>query len=173
MTIEQIKEQLSNRYIGVLAANKGYLIEKGETDPGVDYTLKKPYTYTLPNGSTRRTTDGKYIDIQLKATTENQIVDEPDNIKYDLEVKNYNDMIHRGPNPNTPLILILFVLPNDRDHWVDIDITELRLRRRAYWYQPPAGAGETNNLNTIRIIIPKTNILGIDCFDTLHTQFYP
>ena len=35
MTIEQIKEQLSNRFIGILATNKGFAIDKGEIDLGI------------------------------------------------------------------------------------------------------------------------------------------
>ena len=45
MTEEKIKEQLSNRFIGILAAHKGFAIDKPESDAGVDYQLKKEYTY--------------------------------------------------------------------------------------------------------------------------------
>ena len=41
MTEEQIKEQLSNRFIGILAANKGFAIDKPDLDLGVDEQLKK------------------------------------------------------------------------------------------------------------------------------------
>ena len=67
MTEEQIKEQLSNRFIGILAANKGFAIDKPELDLGVDYLLKKTTTYTNPQGKTRFTYDSRYIDLQLKA----------------------------------------------------------------------------------------------------------
>jgi hypothetical protein len=173
MDIQLIKEHLSNRYIGILAANSGYVITKDEVDFGVDFQLKRVYTRPKPGGGTRFAWDGKYIDIQLKATTEAQIEDGPGWIKYDLEVKNYNDMIDRAVNPTLPLILILFILPHDRASWVEIDDTELKVRRMAYWYQPPAGAVSSENLATVRITIPKTNLLGIDCFDILHQQFYP
>jgi hypothetical protein len=173
MTLDQIKEQLSNRFIGVLAANRGYTIVKDEVDEGVDYTLKKTYNYTTPSGKTRHLTDGRTIDIQLKATTVNNIVDEGDNIKYDLEVKTFNDMRQRlANNPITPLILILYILPTTRDTWVELDDNELRLRRQAFWYRPDPGP-MTDNEQRIRVTIPKTNILSIDCFDTLHTLFYP
>jgi hypothetical protein len=174
MNIELIKEHLSNKYIGVLAANKGFVIEKGDVDLGVDYQLRRPFSRPKLGGGKRYTYDGKYIDIQLKATTEHNIFDEPNQIKYDLEVKNYNDLVDRAAiSPIVPLILILFVLPHDRASWVNIDPTELRVRRMAYWYQPPAGALESANQNTQRISIPKTNLLGIDCFDILHSHFYP
>lgn len=173
MTIEQRKEQLSNRFIGILATNKGYVIDKPEVDLGIDYQVKKTKSYTMANGNTRYTTDSRYIDIQLKSTTEVSIIDEPDLIKYDLEAKSYNDMIDRQNSGFVPLILILFVLPHDVNTWVDIDINEIKLRKHAYWYMPAPGELQTTNTTSKRIEIPKTNILGIDCFDILHNQLYP
>lgn len=173
MTEEQIKEQLSNRFIGILAANKGFVIDKPELDLGVDYQLKKTTSYTTPLGKTRYTYDSRYIDLQLKATTENLIVDESHSIKYDLEVKSYNDLVERQTNGTAPLVLILFILPHDKSTWVDIDHTEIRLRKHAYWYTPPIGSLSTRNTSRIRIEIPKINMLGIDCFNNLHQQFYP
>lgn len=172
MTIEQIKEQLSNRFVGILAANRGFAIDKPEVDLGIDYQLKKIFNYTLPNGKNRLSVDSRYIDIQLKATTENTIVEEQDSIKYDLEAKTYNDLIHRLKNGIAPLILILFVLPSDQNDWVDIDETELKIRRNAYWYIPTDNSDFTENEYRIRVTIPKTNRLGIDCFNNLHQQLY-
>lgn len=173
MTIEQIKEQLSNRFIGILANNKGFVVDKPEVDLGVDYQLKKTTTYTTPQGKTRYTYDSRYIDLQLKATTINSIVEEENTIKYDLEVKSFNDLVERKNNGTAPLILILFVLPDNQTDWVEISNEELKIRKHAYWYVPPVGAVHTNNQNTVRIEIPKANMLGIDCFITLHQQFYP
>jgi len=155
MTIEQIKEQLSNRFVGILATNKGFVIDKPELDLGVDYQLKKTFTYKPPNGNTRYSVDSRYIDIQLKATTENTIIDEKDFIKYDLEAKSYNDLIYRQQNGIAPLILILFVLPSTQAEWVEIDDLELKLRRNAYWYIPPDSSDFTENEYRIRITIPK------------------
>jgi Domain of unknown function (DUF4365) len=173
MTAEQIKEQLSNRFIGILAVNRGFLIDKPESDFGVDYQLKKTYTYQQPNGKQRHTVESRYIDIQLKATTENSIIDEPTQIKYDLEAKSYNDLVQRQENGTAPLILILFILPHDTNLWVDIDLFEVKLRKHAYWYQPPTGSTMTDNEQRIRITIPKSNVLGLNCFPDIYNQLYP
>lgn len=173
MTIEQIKEQLSNRFIGILAANKGFAIDKPDLDLGVDYQLKKTTTYLTPLGKTRYTYDSRYIDLQLKSTTENSIIVEQNSIKYDLEAKSFNDLVERQMNGIAPLVLILFVLPHDQNLWVDVNHAEIKLRKNAYWYTPPVGTLPTNNEHRIRIEIPNTNMLGIDCFNSLHQQFYP
>ena len=119
MTIEKIKEHLSNNFVGILASNRRFLLEKPAEDYGVDYQLKRTYTYVLPGGRERHSTDGRYIDIQLKATTMNSIIDEPDQIKYDLEAKSFNDLVERQKNGTAPLVLILFVLPEDINDWVN------------------------------------------------------
>lgn len=173
MTIEQIKEQLSNRFVGILAANKGFVIDKSDVDLGVDYQLKKTFRYTQANGKTRYNVDSRYIDIQLKATTDKSIIDEANTIKYDLESKSFNDLVYRQQNGIAPLILILFVLPHDPNDWVNIDADEIKLRRRAFWFIPPANSDQTENDYRTRITIPKTNRLGIDCFNEIHQQLYP
>ncbi|QYJ69108.1 DUF4365 domain-containing protein [Flavobacterium litorale] len=173
MTEQLIKEHLSNGFIGILAANKGFMIDKPSVDYGVDYQLKKTTTYTPPSGGTRYIQDSRYIDLQLKATTENSVIYEPNLIKYDLEVKSYNDLVERQINGIAPLVLILFVLPSNPQIWVEVDEDEIKLRRHAYWYVPPKGSVLTNNIHRVRIEIPKVNMLGIDCFSDLHQQFYP
>ena len=53
--------------------------------------------------------------MQLKATT--NIVPKNGKIYYDLEVKNYNDLIRE--NIGTQRILILYAMPKDRDLWLE------------------------------------------------------
>lgn len=173
MTEEQIKELLSNTFIGILAANRGFALDKPSIDLGIDYTLKKSYHYFRPDGSIRWNFDSRYIDIQLKSTTENSIVYGENSIKYDLEAKSYNDLIERQNNGVAPLLLILFILPYDSSTWVEVDDSEIKLRKNAYWYSPPPGSNPTNNHHRIRIEISNQNILGINCFNDLHSQFYP
>lgn len=173
MTLEQQKEQLSNRFIGILAINNGYVIDKPEMDLGIDYQLKKTRTYTTPTGKTRYTVDPRYIDIQLKATTVNSIIEEDDSIKYDLEAKNFNDMVDRMSDGIAPLILILFVLPENQSEWVGIDENEIKLRKNAFWYRPNSDEVMTSNTSTKRISIPKSNMLNLNCFNNLHSELYP
>jgi hypothetical protein len=74
MTENDIKEQLSNNYIKIIAANKGYMLDKPEKDYGVDFMVSKTTIYTQPDGTTRYLKNNKYIDLQLKATTENGVI---------------------------------------------------------------------------------------------------
>lgn len=175
MTENDIKEQLSNNYIKIIAANKGYMLDKPEKDYGVDFMVSKTTTYIQPDGTTRYLKDNKYIDLQLKSTTENGIiVDNVNNtVKFVLEVKNFNDLVTRKTADNlTPLVLIIYILPADRNNWVDINNNEMFLRKCAYWYIPPEGTNISKNAATVTITIPQANLLDIDCFDTFYQNFY-
>jgi len=172
MTENHIKEKLSNSFIGILAANKGYMIDKPELDYGCDFILARNITYSLPNGGTRYLRDSKYIAVQMKSTTENGITENATHVKYDLEGKTFNDLVQINSNGIAPFILILFILPSNRIDWVEINDANILLKKCAYWYIPPVGAIQTDNNSTIRIDIPKQNILGIDCFDNLFATHY-
>jgi len=164
MTIEQIKEELSNCFVGLVATYRGYKLTKPTDTGGVDYSLTKDVSY-IRNGKTRYIQNGSYIDLQLKATTESSIVKDDGVIKYDLEVKTFNDLIFRKELANAPLYLILFILPEQHDDWVDLNDEDVLLRKYAYWYIPPEGASETDNVSRIRISIPQENKLNFSTFD--------
>lgn len=172
MTEELIKEQLSNSFINILASYKGFGLTKDELDYGVDFCLKKYATRTA-NGKKRTYNTGKYIDIQLKATTENSVSFVNSKLVYKLEVKNYNDLIIRKSDDNyTPLILILFVLPNERDEWVKISDEEISLKKNAYWFYPENESVVSSNTTKKTIKIPEENKLDLDCFNILYNKFY-
>lgn len=165
MTEEKIKEQLSNRFNGILNANKGFVVAIPELDLGIDYQYKRPTTYTTLQCKTRYTYVIRYIDLQLKATSAKSIIDEPHILNFGLEVKSFNDLVERQIYRSASLLLILFILPNDQNLWVDIYHTDIRLRKHAYWFKPLVGSLLTNNGSSIRIEIPNANMLEIDCLD--------
>ncbi|MGA6118716.1 DUF4365 domain-containing protein [Sphingobacterium anhuiense] len=172
MTTDHIKEHLSGHFTGILASNRGYSIDKPGTDYGIDYQVRKRTIINI-DGNDRYLQDGRYIDLQLKCTTENSVTIDHESIKYDLEVKNYNDLIHRRKEGLVPLVLILFVLPAERSNWVNLNDDGVLLGRSAYWFRPDIEEDFTQNVSTKRIIIPNENKLGVNCFDDFYTEFYP
>jgi hypothetical protein len=174
MTEEHIKETLSRHFTGILAANVGFSISKPEMDYGIDCRVEKVVSYTHPQtGKARNLGNGNYIDIQLKATTEDQIIPQGNLVKYDLEVKTYNDLVTRMNDGQAPLVLIVFILPSNRNAWVQINPNELRFRKHAYWYQPGSGAALSSNVSTVRIDLLSANMLDINSFQSLYTAMYP
>lgn len=160
MTGDQIKEAISKGFVRILAEGHGFKVHEPQLDHGVDMIVCPVTTRLEPSGRVRFLDSQFKLDFQLKATTVHRIVDAGDEIKYDLEVKNYNDLIYRR-DELLPLHLIVVVLNSDPPTCVSLDEEELALAGSAYWYVPEDGAEPTENENTIRISIPKTNRLGI------------
>lgn len=176
MTEEQIKEELSNNYIGTIASRGGFKLIKPPDTGGVDFSVKYDSTYTLPSGKTRFLQSQDSIDIQLKSTTEggSLIKQFDDHIKYDLEVKTYNDLIERNKiGTYVPLILILFILPAEEDKWVTVNEDCLQLSKSAFWFKPRPDETLTSNQDRKRIKIPLANKLALNTFKELFEEFHP
>ena len=95
MTEDQQKEAISREFLRVLANAHGFKVIEPPQDHGVDMIIC-PVTVRQEQNGRLRYLDSQYkLDFQLKATTPRSIIDEDDQVKYDLEVKNYNDLIER------------------------------------------------------------------------------
>ncbi|MCK5607454.1 DUF4365 domain-containing protein [Candidatus Pacearchaeota archaeon] len=171
MTEEQIKENLSKHFIGMVACHNGYQCSNPNGDYGADLMVNKILKGTKSDGSTRYYGSGQHIDFQLKATTNSRVIFEDENIKYDLEAKNYNDLISRKKEGYAPLILVLFILPNDKSYWLNISREELILKKKAFWFIPQDDA-TTSNTSKKRIEIPLSNTIDLSfCEDIFKEHF--
>ena len=151
LTEQHIAEDLSRAYVQAVAAKAGVNLSTRVHDYGVDGTF---HPIRIING--RRAEAGFPLDFQLKASknwemNENQIV-------YDLEVKTYNDLIHRGSTSRAvPCILILLCLPENPQEWLELSEEQLLLRKCSYWHHVTGDL--TENTETIRIRIPQAQRL--------------
>lgn len=161
MTGDQIKEAISKGFVRILAEGRGFKVLECPVDHGVDLMLCPVTKRVDPTSGKVRYLDSQFkLDLQLKATTTNGIVDAGDDIKYDLEVKNYNDLIYRR-NDYLPLHLVVVVLNSDPPACISLNDEELAIAGSAYWYVPDDEAEATDNKTTVRITIPKANRLGM------------
>ncbi len=151
ITEKHKEEHLSRAYIHAVTAKAGHIFEPPICDYGVDGTM-----HQVENRNGRRDRSGFSIDVQAKATINWTI--RGDSVVYDLEAKNYNDLIARfSKRRATPLILVVLCLPRDEAEWLTITDSQLTLKNCCYWCQI---AGEpTDNERTVRIEIPVTNLL--------------
>lgn len=158
MTEEQKKEMISKEFLRILAFGHGFKVIEPGPDHGVDMIVFPVTARIEPTGKTRYLDSPYKLDFQLKATTPNQIVDAGDDIKFDLEVKNYNDLIHRRDEA-LPLHLVVVVLQTAPPTCVMLDEERLGLYGKAYWYLPSAADLASGNQAQVRITIPKANQL--------------
>lgn len=101
------------------------------------------------------------LDIQLKASV--GLVKEQDAFKFNLKIKNYNDL---RETTQTPRLLVVLDLPKLKDEWLLISAGELVLRRAAYWVDL-RGQPETANTSAIQIKIPTANVFDMKALTTL------
>jgi hypothetical protein len=169
MTEQDIMEEISKGYLELIANRKGYF-NCISRDYGTDLTIRRA---KINSARKRYLTTGKAIDIQVKAVSEKYISGftdpEEDYVKYSLEVKNYNDLIDRANEAGSliPLILAVFVMPDDKSLWLQVNLEDLIVRKCAFWYQIPTGAIHSSNKKTVTIDVPKTNKITLDFYDVI------
>lgn len=161
MTEEQIKEAISKEFMRILALGHGFKVIEASPDHGVDMTICPVTIREEPNGKLRFLDSQFKLDFQLKSTTPASIIDDGDDIKFDLEAKTYNDLIHRRAEP-LPLHLVLVVLSETPPACLNLDADILGIVGKAYWFLPAEGAPPTENEHQIRITIPKANQVQLD-----------
>jgi hypothetical protein len=103
-------------------------------------------------------TEGRgQFDVQVKSTTRANVTESE--VRYDLEVKNYDDL--REPGDNCPRILVVLVLPEDEAQWLSQSVEELILRHCAYWICLE-GYPATTATTTLRIAIPRSAVFSVE-----------
>jgi Domain of unknown function (DUF4365) len=105
---------------------------------GVDVTI----TGLVSPGERRRTR----LDLQLKCTSQNLL--DNDGIRFPLEIKNYNELRNTNPSDD-PLLLIIILVPEKVEDWLQQSETEQCLKRCAYWVSL-RGQPETTNQTTVQ-----------------------
>lgn len=150
ITEQHRKEDLGQAYVRAVIAKAGFNYGKDDHDYGIDGTIKE-----VTNIKGRFFPSGAGICYQLKSSCDVQFQD--DVVIYDLESKNYNDLV--ADTLTFPIILILFVLPKSEDEWLSVTENEMIIRRCAWWYSLK-GRPSTNNSATKRIQIPRNQIFS-------------
>lgn len=155
LTLNHQKEQLSVAYIRAVAAAAGFSCTKPEVDDdSVDVLIACSGSYgdDVVLRSPR-------IELQAKATAEpHPLTDHEECLKYPLSVKNYDDL--RGATL-VPRILVVMIVPQNVEDWIEQDDERLLVRYSAYWvslYNEP----ETTNGTTITVGLPKKQLFNVE-----------
>ncbi len=166
MTEEHIKEAISLRYMELIAAYNGYDVSNSKNDYGRDLQIDEVDLFD----DGRFLSTNRSLHFQVKSTTTKSIIEENESIKYDLKAKNYNDLIALKDTAS-PLILLLFVLPENKNNWLELTKEELITRKCAYWFMPSETASKTDNNSTIRIDIDKRHLVDLETIDLLFKKY--
>ncbi|KAB8035634.1 DUF4365 domain-containing protein (plasmid) [Silvanigrella paludirubra] len=158
MTInpKDIESELSYIYLHAVASLAGFtcsLPTRLEDNHGIDVTIRN---------SDKLAPDSKIydfsVDIQLKATIKQlEIIN--NKIAYSFRgIKQYDKL--RSEFAGNPKIVILLMLPENKEEWLHITKEQLVLKNAAYWvslYRAP----ESENTTSQTIYIPTNNLLTV------------
>jgi hypothetical protein len=163
-----VKELLSRSFLGLAVNRAGFIVSRDEVDFGTDVTLKA-VDWIHENGRSRYRGRGVSIEVQLKATSERHIEIADGTLKYDLEVKNYNDLVARRGSV-VPLVLALYILPDDPTLWLSLAETELTLRKCGYIWRPGPEDAPSRNEYSKTIAIPLSSRIDDGTFHELFEE---
>lgn len=141
----QMKSRISITYIEVVASQAGYQVTEIEVDnDSVDGTLVGDF------GRRPR------IEFQAKATARD--LARNGEIRYPLPIKNYNELRIDTINPR---ILIVMLMPDDPDDWIDQTDDALCVRYCAYWTSI-LGEPDSANKESVTVYVPMANVFDRD-----------
>ena len=171
MTESQYKEKISAYYFSILTTKAGYLVSKPSDDFGVDLSVKHMDEIKFDWG-TRFVDSGLAVDIQLKCTTSKSVAFQAESLRFDLPVKNYNDLVYRAElrkiskGTHIPLVVVLVILPPLPAEWVFLpeSLDQITLSGRAFWFKIQPHARPSRNKFFQRITIPLANQLTPETF---------
>ena len=175
MTTQQIKEQVGKHLFFMIASQMGCKISELYLDNGVDFMLI-PVEIFDNTSKTRMLDSGSVVAIQLKCTTEKSIIRTKDGVKYDIEVKSFNDLIYRRKSRhgtkgiNIPLVLVLVVFSNEKDYLFSFDGKTLEAKSTIYWFYPKKEDKLSLNSTKTRIFIPKGQEITFENFHKIFTH---
>lgn len=150
MEITQKKEQFNVAYISALAAQVGINTSKPTVDDdSVDMIL-------IGKGFQGRVRNPQ-IDLQLKCTSQDLI--QGDTLSYPLSKKNYDDL--RGDNLLSPRYLVVLIVPDTHNDWIEKKENHMIMRHLCYWTSIK-DMPESDNSTSVTIGIPLVQRFNSD-----------
>lgn len=156
ITLNDTEEALSYVYLNAVASMAGFTCSHSsrlEDNLGIDVTIRtgvkldpKSIFYDFS------------VDIQLKATMKKLKIHD-DRIEYSFRGITQYDKL-RSINNSNPKILVLLMLPEDKEEWLSISSKQLILKNAAYWVSL-YGALESENTTRQTIYFPMSNLLTV------------
>lgn len=151
MTPNQNKEEISKAYVAALAAKCGLKLGHWSQDSGgVDLTLGAG----SPVGA--GTLARPKLDVQLKCTSDAS-KEKADHVSWQLTRDRYNILCQ---DSSTPIILVLVMLPEREEEWIEHSADALILRKCAWWVWLQGQRMLEEHEASIHIKIPKKQIFS-------------
>jgi hypothetical protein len=164
MAEADIQCELSYAYLHVIASRIGVECEKSECvsdNHAVDARL-----HVLERMATDSQLARFSVEVQLKSASR-ELTENDLQFSYPLPRNQYDHL--RATESNSPLILILFVMPHDATEWISQNPEALTTRKCAYWKSLYGANAVTVDKPTIHV--PKTNVVSVEGLRSLLGRF--
>jgi Domain of unknown function (DUF4365) len=149
MTPEQRKEEISRAYVHAVAARCGFAVGTWSQDQGcVDMMIGA--SCALGGGSL----EDPLIYLQLKCTSSAHHLHE-EHVSWQLERAHYDKLRARSSRPK---LLVVLVLPELEEEWMEHSAESLIIRRCAYWLSMSGLPPITTESKTVHL--PRTNVFS-------------
>lgn len=145
------KEEFSYAYIYAITSAAGYALQRANTpldQIGIDLIItgdRRLGILKLPQ-----------LLVQVKCTSRSLMDD--NYLRYPLKVKNYQELRISAQYP--PIILVVVVVPDEPDDWLQQSQNELCLKYCGYWISL-AGQPATANEQTVTVQISRQNLFDV------------
>ncbi len=83
-----------------------------------------------------------------------------------MRLKNYEDL--RRTNVLVPRVLVVVVVPEDVQEWLDQSEERLALRRCGYWVSL-RGSPDTDNTTSVTVDVPRAQVFSADALRSMMT----
>jgi Domain of unknown function (DUF4365) len=154
MELNQQKELFSQAYVRAVGAVAGFSVDRLELDfNSIDLQITA--------GSGEESVSFPELKLQLKCTSRDVI--DGDRIRFALKVKNYNDL---RKNVLVPRILVVVLVPDCLEDWLQQSEAEMCMRNCAYWMSL-RGMPETQNTATVTVALPRSNQFTVQALKSM------
>ncbi|MBV6627310.1 MAG: DUF4365 domain-containing protein [Rivularia sp. (in: Bacteria)] len=160
MDINIQKEEFSYAYIYAIVSAAGYSFQIANRPldiGGIDIIIsgeEQEYSLYPPR-----------LEVQVKSTSTAVIDNEF--VRYPLKLKNYNEL--RKSKTLVPKILVIILLPDNPEEWVNQSEEELCLRRCGYWLSL-RGQPETQNAESVTVYLPRQQLFTVSAVKNIIEQ---
>lgn len=156
MELNDRKEQFSNAYLQAVASVAGFGLYKPVPDMGLDWGL---------SGYGRNgTPKSPRLEVQLKCTAAG--LPNGNDISFALKPKTYDDLRVGPEHLTVPRILVVVLVPNGIESWLEQSEEKLTMRRCGYWMSL-RGMEEVENTSSITVRLPRSNLFTPDVLSSI------
>lgn len=154
MELNQQKELFSQAYVRAVAAVAGFSVDRLQ----LDFDSIDLHIVARGGGGTVFSPE---LNLQLKCTSRDVL--DRQFLRYPLRIKNYNDL---RINSQVPRILVVVLVPDNVEDWLQQSESEMCIRNCAYWVSL-RGQPERQNTTNITVELPRSNQFTVEALKSI------